>query len=502
MHSWLSFSPRCWLSVVMGGLLLALAGCAGTSTSVAATATPALAYTLADGGACVQLGTHPQLPIANVRVSQDTFLAHSEPMIVQNPNNPLNLVGGSKFFTDLAHYQFKIGYYASFDGGCTWTDGGVFPGFAHERLTSDISFAFGEHNDVYAAMLNNTGPESGIAVAHSTDGGTTFSNPVSVFDDKTGKTFADKPWIGIDDTNGPYSGSLYVVWSYDHFDCSGNGFCTQELGFSRSTDGGKTFSKVRLVEGSAPFCTNPADGRPANSHKCDGALGATPAVLPDGTLAVAYAYIGLTAKYIPTKLLVMTSPDGGTTWTTPVEAASVTDLPPSFTGEKYRTATLPAFVADPSSGQLYIAWNTTNHGDADVFLATSSDKGQTWSIPLRVNDDLVGNGANQFQPALAVAPDGVVSVSFFDTRTDPAHKLIDVFLAQSTNHGTSFLPNVRVTTQSSNSALGQPTDDYGQGFFGDYQGLSADNLFVHPFWNDTRTGAQEIFTAAMPSAQP
>ena len=101
-----------------------------------------------------------------------------------------------------------------------------------------------------------------------------------------------------------------------------------------------------------------------------------------------------------------------------------------------------------------------------------------------------------------MAPNGVVSVSFLDTRTDPAHKLIDVFLAQSRDHGTSFLPNVRVTTQSWDPSLGQPTDDYGQGFIGDYQGLSADNLFVHPFWNDTRTGTQEIFTAAIPSVQP
>jgi hypothetical protein len=30
-----------------------------------------------------------------------------------------------------------------------------------------------------------------------------------------------------------------------------------------------------------------------------------------------------------------------------------------------------------------------------------------------------------------------------------------------------------------------------------YQGLAADNTFVHPFWNDARTGKQEIFTAAI-----
>ena len=78
----------------------------------------------------MKLDQHAQAPFANVRVSHDTYLAHSEPMLVENPKNPLNLVGGSKFFTDPAHYAFQIGYYSSFDGGCTWTDGGVLPGFA------------------------------------------------------------------------------------------------------------------------------------------------------------------------------------------------------------------------------------------------------------------------------------------------------------------------------------------------------------------------------------
>jgi hypothetical protein len=61
-----------------------------------------------------------------------------------------------------------------------------------------------------------------------------------------------------------------------------------------------------------------------------------------------------------------------------------------------------------------------------------------------------------------------------------------------------MLKNLRITTQSWNPAVDAPVDEYGSQFIGDYQGLSADNYFVHPFWNDTRTGAQEIFTAAVP----
>jgi hypothetical protein len=79
--------------------------------------------------------------------------------------------------------------------------------------------------------------------------------------------------------------------------------------------------------------------------------------------------------------------------------------------------------------------------------------------------------------------------------------LIDVYLAQSADHGTSFLKNLRVTTQSWDPAVDAPVDEYGSQFIGDYQGLTVDGHFAHPFWNDTRTGAQEIFTAVIPSVQ-
>ncbi len=182
--------------------------------------------------------------------------------------------------------------------------------------------------------------------------------------------------------------------------------------------------------------------------------------------------------------------------------ATIADIYGRFPPEKYRNASLPAFACDPKTGQLYLSWADKATGDADILLATSKDEGQTWSRPIRVNDDPMRNGANQFQPQLAVAPDGVVSVSFFDSRIDPTHRLLDVYLAQSTDHAASFRSNVRVTIASFDPAFDAPIDSYGNQFIGDYQGLAADDSFAHPFWNDTRTGRQEIFTAAVPSAQP
>lgn len=482
-------------------LLAVLSACSPTATSTSITA-----YSLPGGGSCVKLGQHPQEPFANVRVSHDGYLAHSEPMLAENPKNPLNLVGGSKFFIDPAHYRFQIGYFYSFDGGCTWTDGGVLPGFGKNITTSDISFEFGNHNDVYAAVIytgSNLQGRSGIAVSTSIDGGKTFGNPVSVFEDSSNRVFSDKSWIAVDQTRGPHSGNIYVVWSYDHGGtCGGVNNCSEELAFSRSANGGKTFSPVSLVEGNAPFCTNPATGRSANSTKCDAVQGAIPVVEPNGTLVIASPYIDLMSGRIPTRLLAISSRDGGSTWNTPVLVATIHDIDGIFPPERYRNLSLPAFACDPQTGQLYLTWSDKGTGDADILFTTSRDHGMTWSVPIRVNDDPKRTRANHFQPQMAVAPDGVISISFFDTRLDPPHRFIDVYLAQSIDHGKSFLKNIRVTTQSWDPAVDAPVDEYGQQFIGDYQGLAADNYFAHPFWNDTWTGSQEIFTAAVPGAQP
>ncbi len=62
---------------------------------------------------------------------------------------------------------------------------------------------------------------------------------------------------------------------------------------------------------------------------------------------------------------------------------------------------MPVTAADISSGPyrgtVYVNWadlrnNGGRDGDADIFLSRSNDGGRTWSEPLRVNQDPMGNG--------------------------------------------------------------------------------------------------------------
>src|SRR5579859_6911941 len=117
----------------------------GVSADLALVSTrggPWLLFGSATPNHCASAGAGAPAPAPsppNVRVSSDHFVAHSEPMLAENPLNPLNLVGGSKYFTNLQRYANKIGTYASFDGGCTWRESGLLPGTDAYQQVADVS---------------------------------------------------------------------------------------------------------------------------------------------------------------------------------------------------------------------------------------------------------------------------------------------------------------------------------------------------------------------------
>jgi hypothetical protein len=81
----------------------------------------------------------------------------------------------------------------------------------------------------------------------------------------------------------------------------------------------------------------------------------------------------------------------------------------------------PALAEHPSHpGLLITAWQDHREGNDDIYLATSSDGGRTWSANHRVDDTGAGP-SNQYSPAIAVAPDGTVTVVWQDDRDGIDH---------------------------------------------------------------------------------
>src|SRR5262249_10543761 len=111
---------------------------------------------------------------------------------------------------------------------------------------------------------------------------------------------------------------------------------------------------------------------------------------------------------------------------------------------------------------------------------------------------------DQWQPALAVTPDGSkLAVFWYDRRLDPANYLIDRFGAIATVSASTvaFGPNFRITDVSSPPAFDQ--DPFliplAPGYMGDYDQAVADRDSFSTTWGDNRVS--DAFFANQPDVR-
>ncbi len=407
----------------------------------------------------------------------------SEVMLSLDPNDASHLLGASKFFYDPPNYGFYTGVFESSDAGLTWTERQPV-GVENYSLTSDPVTTFDQQDNGYFTLLTRS--PTGVDMLKKPAGGSWLA-PVVV--DRT--TSTDKQWIAADQNpqgTSPYAGNLYMSWT-------SFGGPVVGIAFSRSTNSNVNWSApIRVASGDVQ--------------------GSTPAVTPDGNVYVAYGVNIFNGPH-PGSLRVAKSVDGGAHFSTNVIAATISVIPYWLPNSTFRSpASLPAFTASPTNGNLYLAWADYRNSDSDIYFTRSTNGGSTWSTPLRLNDDPVGNGIDQWQPQISVAPNGRVAVSWFDRRlncpTDswipPAHRglsnfCIDTFITRSFDDGQTWVANLRASAQTWDWSLNLPLDGSGDGFIGDYQGIASSNEFDFPFWNatanlgDNPENYQEIFVA-------
>jgi len=428
-------------------------------------------------------------PWENARVSDDQWLAHSEPSIAQDPTNPDVLVGASKMFSTLQGgpngYRFKVGTYRSEDGGKTWEDqgmlGGDDPNNSWTQLgygnTTDPSVAFDARGNVYVQIMvyqglgynvGGTGVagENCICVYRSTDKGKTWDPPIEISHIPPGAAYvagSDKNWITVDATGGPSDGFLYATWTY--LNCV---LTCHNVYFSASYDGGDHWTSPRIIS---------ITGSPLNQTS-------TPVVGPDGTVYVVFH------DYSNHVLYLTKSSDHGATFTRPAPIANIS--PPGTLNGNIRSGPLvigvPAVLDD---GTIHVVWNELGN-DVDVVRSTSTDGGTTWSSPVPLSTD---TQQDQFQPWITRTAKGDLWAMWFDRRHDPANMRIHVYAARSGDGGQTWA-EYRVTDVDSDPRVGLPLDRGNRGFYGDYQGLVADDQTgAQLLWNETRPGSQELFFA-------
>lgn len=163
-----------------------------------------------------------------------------------------------------------------------------------------------------------------------------------------------------------------------------------------------------------------------------------------GTDGVAYlAFAGWSGSTTGDDIYFTKSSDGGRTWSMPIRVNDDGSAAPQAE---------PSLALDPANN-VYIAWTDARSGNNDVYFSKSVNGGISFSANLRVND-IVTN--SQSEPDLAVDPVNphLVHVVWTDTRTPIMGP--DIFYANSTDGGLSFNPSLRVNDDVTGAEQGQP----------------------------------------------
>ncbi len=448
---------------------------------------------------------------ANLTLAAGVAEYQGETNIAVNPNNPLQLIASANtYYRDpdpgcnsptggAAQTYGTMALYGSSDGGATWIHrcapwpasltGSVQN--ATQYYGSDPAVAWdsqGRAVTVYMLISAADNGNSGVALVcyRSSDVGNSWSYLGTIVNHISNtKIFDDKQLIAIDNSAGPAStkshpGRIYVIWDASN---------SERVAFS---DDGATWTTVVL---------------PQPSFGVDD-VGADIKVGADGTVYTIWNRLSGPSNQTGEATVFSKSVDGGNTWSAPVTVATQALL--SFGTNNYpfvqNERGINAFASlgidtNPASayyGRLYVAFTdfpsgTSTGTDLNVYVASSSNGGTTWSPRVKMNDDS-GTGS-QFFPWLAVDPtDGSVNAAWYDTRNDANAHRAQMYYARSSNGGVSFEPNILLNDSGSGwnnhvdyfdeSSLDNLAFNSNQ--YGDYSGIAAFNRQVHPFWTDSR----------------
>ncbi|MFL5772371.1 MAG: T9SS type A sorting domain-containing protein [Flavisolibacter sp.] len=396
----------------------------------------------------------------NVMISNS--FSPEEPSIMISTKNPKNVVAGA---------NIRSGYYSS-DTGRTWTQQlltSTYGVYGDPTIICDTS---GQFYFFHLSDPPGTAFLDQIVVQKSTDQGHSWSTGTSIGLNPAKEQ--DKQWSVVDTRNN----TIYTSWTqFDNYG-STNPADSSHILFSKSTDGGNTWSAALRLDQKGGDCLD-------DDNTVEGAV---PAVGPNGEVYVAWAG--------PNGLVFDKSMDGGTTWMTTDKI--VTSIPGGWAYDIpgiYRANGLPVTVCDvsngPQRGTIYINWSDQRNGtgDTDVWLIKSTDGGNTWSSPVRVNDDAAGK--QQFFTWMAVDQrNGDLYFVFYDRR-NYADNRTDVYMSRSRDGGSTF-QNFRVSES--------PFAPASNIFFGDYNNLSVQNGVVRPIWTRLDNGQLSIWTAIVDTA--
>ena len=411
----------------------------------------------------------PDIPIVN-----SSATTQSENSIFLDPEDEttlLNSNNSSDWNGSYASNLYGCDRYWSFDAAATW--GGSMYAVGQTNM-GDPAAAIGRNGWWYVGKINNA---YGQSVAYSINHGQTWTDvPVATVPGGWGDIL-DKNHLWIDNSeNSLYEGNLYAGWSA-YVSGSPN---ENQIEISRSTDHGLTWS---VPVGISEHVNAGAHNQGVNIHTG-----------PNGEVYAVWIIYD-TWPSDETAIGFAKSLNGGVTWV-PADRIQVNikGIRASGTSKDMRVASFPCMTVDrsigPNQGNLYVVWanigvpgiNTGN--DIDIYISRSSNLGDTWSTPVRVNQDPVGLGKEHFLPWITCDPlNGNLCVIYYDDLNVDSTQL-ETWVSWSYDGGLTW-DDFRVSDVAFTPV---PIAGNAIDYFGDYIGIQAQNMKVYPVWTDNRTG--------------
>jgi len=434
----------------------------------------------ATGGSATSFGAFSQLlntvtaPLAyggtdfdliNPQTDAGTHITQSETFSWRNPDNPNEIVVAYNDSRSVLANPINIsGASVSTDGGTTFT-----------RLTktngqSPFSNTVGDPVVVYNKP---TGTWFTVWIDEACGGfglgGYKSTNPS---DPNSWTHFCVHNGSGDDresgwadnNTSSPHFGNMYV--SRNDFNVGGGA-----LFVSVSTNNGSTWTQHQLTSGT-PFIRDvQITGDPAT-----------------GDVYVAGMNEGGGGTAGPRSNKIYRSTDGGTTWTNTFTSANFTG--PSD-GSLCSTNTYFASMfsgywrhmgwGEPAALNGVVHYVYAQHGagadPGDIFYIRSTDKGVTFSAPLKLNTD--GTTRPQWQPNISVSSSGTVFAMWYDARGStscvkgsPTVLCYQMFGRKSTDNGATWLADMAFS-DAMTPLPGQPDSQIVTCYAGDYDYASA-----------------------------
>ncbi len=419
----------------------------------------------------VRYDNSPDVPVTTEPSTQSEnsiFIDPNDNMVAFNSNNSTPANGGS---------VYGANYLYTFDFASTWAGDIHGPNGSN---SGDPATCIGTDGRWYVGYI---GTGSGQDISYSDDKGETWTKVQVAPKPGTGwGDLADKNHMWIDAKEGsPYENHLYNAWT----DFGGPN--NNQVVLKRSTDKGESWDpKVNLSQAIS-----------TSGHN----QGVNISTGPNGEVYAVWTIYDNWPND-ENSMGMARSFDGGATWESAYRIIdNIKGIRNSGVPQNMRVNSFPVMAVDasngPNSGNIYVVW--TNSGvpgvntgsDKDIYLIKSTDEGLTWSDPIRVNQDPIGQGKTHYLPWITCdASSGVLSVIFYDNRnTSPSQA--EAWVAVSTNGGESW-EDFKVSDVAFTPS---PIPGLASGYFGDYLAIHSSEGKVYPCWTDNRTGTAMTYVS-------